>query len=209
MTVATPARKTRAAHLGPDRRRPLVLDAALRIAVDEGFAAVSIASLASSMGVTRPVVYSCFPDRGTIVGALLEREVDLLLGSTLEALHSATGADPDQVFVHGYRALLTTVAERPDSWRLVFDSDADPETTRRVAEARAVVFDASTRWIAPALEKWWGTADLDRKLPALIELFVSSCEGAVRVMLDPANDLAVDDLAPLYGRMMSAAYRAA
>ncbi|MFT4201051.1 TetR/AcrR family transcriptional regulator [Gordonia sp. (in: high G+C Gram-positive bacteria)] len=209
MATAAPARKTRAAHLGPDRRRPQVLDAALRIAVDEGFAAVSIASLASSMRVTRPVVYSCFPDRGTILGALLEREAELLLTSTLDALHSATGDDPEQVFVDGYRALLTTVAQRPDSWRLVFDADADPETTRRVAEARAVIFDASTRWIAPALEKWWGTADLERKLPALIELFVSSCEAAVRVMLDPGNDLDADDLAPLYGRMMSAAHRVA
>ena len=43
------------AHLSvPDRRRPLVLDTALRIAVEDGIGSVSIVSVASAMGVTRP-----------------------------------------------------------------------------------------------------------------------------------------------------------
>ncbi|GAB09059.1 putative TetR family transcriptional regulator [Gordonia araii NBRC 100433] len=208
-TTIPPARRTRAAHLGPDRRRPLVLDAALRIAVDDGLAAVSIASIAAAMGVTRPVVYACYSDRVSLLSALLDRESSLLLQSTLDALHSASGDDPDQAFVDGYRALLAAVTARPDSWRLVFDARPDPEVARIVADVRTTVADASTRWIAPALQKWWDTTELDRKLPALIELFISSCEAAVRVMLDSTNDLTAQDLAVLYGRMMSAAYRAA
>ncbi len=43
MSTNAPVRKPRAAHLGPDRRRPLVLDTALRIAVEDGIGSVSIA----------------------------------------------------------------------------------------------------------------------------------------------------------------------
>ena len=45
------------------------------------------------------------------------------------------------------------------------------------------------------MTRWWGTADLDRKLPVLIELFVSSCEAAVRSLLDPQLDWTADQLA--------------
>ena len=74
MSTKAPARKPRAAHLGPDRRRPLVLDTALRIAVEDGIGSVSIVSVASAMGVTRPVVYACFDDRVALLDALLNRE---------------------------------------------------------------------------------------------------------------------------------------
>ena len=50
--------RVRAAHLGPERRRPQVLDAALKIAVERGSHAVSMEAVAQSMGVTKPVVYA-------------------------------------------------------------------------------------------------------------------------------------------------------
>ena len=186
-----------------------MLDTALRIAVDEGLAAVSIASVASAMGVTRPVVYSCFDTRFDLMNALMDRESGRLLGATLEALHSARGEDPDQVFVDGYHALFRAVVAHPEAWRIVFEGNPDPELATTVSDVRKVVSGASTRWIAPALKHWWGTEDLERKTPALIEMFMSSCEAAVRVMLDSSNDLTADDLAPLSGRLMAAAYRAA
>lgn len=71
--------RERAAHLGPERRRPQVLDAALAIAVSDGIAAVTIGAVAQRLKVTRPVVYSCFPDRVELLRALLERELALLV----------------------------------------------------------------------------------------------------------------------------------
>lgn len=207
--VTTSTKRERAAHLGPERRRPAVLDAAQAIAVRDGLGAVTIAAVAGSMAVTRPVIYSCYPDRVTLLDALLERESQSLLAATLDALHSASGDDPEQTFVDGYRALLHAVAARPEGWRLVFDARPDPEVARLVADARRRIVDASTRWIAPALERWWQTEDLERKLPALIELFVSSCEAAIRIVINPATDWSADDLAALYGQMMAAAYRTA
>lgn len=204
--MAPTAARTRATHRGPDRRRPEVLDAALSIAVRDGLSAVTIGSIATTLGVTRPVVYACYPDRVALLQALLDRESELLLHHTLAALHTATGEDPDQAFTDGYRALLSTIAGRPDSWRLVFSANPDPDLVRAINETRAVVFDAASSWIAPALRQWWNTDDLDRKLSALIELFMSSCEAAARVLLD-TGDWTPESLANLYGPMMSAAYR--
>lgn len=207
MTATT--KRQRAAHLGPERRRPAVLDAAQAIAVREGLGAVTIAAVAGSMSVTRPVIYSCYPDRVTLLDALLQRESQALLTATLDALHSASGDDPEQTFVDGYHALLQAVSARPESWRLVFDAQPDTEVARVAADARRSVVDAATRWIGPALSRWWQTEDLDRKLPALIELFVSSCEAAIRILIAPDSDWTTDDLAVLYGRVMAAAYRTA
>lgn len=200
--------RERAPHLGPERRRPKVLDAALAIAVRDGIAAVTVGAVAAEMGVTRPVVYSCFSDRVDMVEALLDREVPRLVQLVLDALRSSGGAaDSEQAFVGGFQALLTTVAAAPETWRLVLASEPDPALSARFRTARAQVVDEATTWIAPAMAHWWQTEDLDRKLPVLIELFMASCESAVRSVLDESNDWSPEDLGELVGRAMHRAFR--
>ena len=77
-TDAATKPRERAAHLGPERRRPQILDAALQIAAESGTAAVTIGAVATHLGVTRPVVYSCFKDRVELLAALLDREGESL-----------------------------------------------------------------------------------------------------------------------------------
>ncbi|MGV0699682.1 TetR/AcrR family transcriptional regulator [Mycolicibacter sinensis] len=206
--LPAPARE-RAAHLGPERRRPQVLDAALAIAASSGTAAVTVGSIAGRLGVTRPVVYACFADRVTLIEALVERERNVIVQGLLDALHAARGDDPETAFVAGYRALLRTVEEHPDTWRLIFTSNPDPSVAGVIATARHEMAASATRWIGPALNSWWGTAELDRKLPVLIELFMSSSEAASRSLLDPENDWTADDLGEFYGRIICSAFRAA
>ncbi len=206
-TTAVP--RERAAHLGPERRRPQVLDAALAIAAASGTAAVTIGSVAERLGVTRPVVYSCFADRVEMINALIERERDSLLDGLLDALHTARGDEPEAAFIAGFQALLRVVEARPDTWRLIFSANPDPAVADMIAMARQALAASAARWIAPALAAWWQTEDLDRKLPVLIELFVSSSEAAARSLLDPENDWTVDDLGQFYGQIMCSAFRAA
>lgn len=208
MTGAVDARRGRAAHLGPERRRPQVLDAALSIAVASGVGAVTIGAIADRLGVTRPVVYACFPDRVSILEALVDREAGELLATALAALHSARGDDPEAVFVQGYQAFLRVVADRPDSWRVLFTADPDPAVAERFRAARAVIAESATRWIGPAVESWWQLDDMARKLPVLVELFMSSCEAAARSLLD-GGDWTPDQLGELYGRMICRAFSAA
>lgn len=206
MPPAPTAPRTRAAHLGPERRRPQVLDAARDIALGDGLGAVNVRTVAEHLGVTRPVVYACFADRVEMVEALLDREAAVLTGSLLEALHS-TGVqtDPEQAFVSGFQALLGAVEDNPAPWRLLFAGEPDPAVSERFREARARVQHEATAWIGPAMRAWWGTSDLDRKLPVLIELFMSACESAMRTVLGSAGQWTADDLGAFMGR---AVYRA-
>ena len=90
MPVGTVESRSRAAHLGPERRRPQVLDAALAIAIERGVPAVTIGAVAERLDVTRPVVYSCFADRVELLHALLDRENEILL----EEATAASAARP-------------------------------------------------------------------------------------------------------------------
>lgn len=209
IATAPGAARERAAHLGPERRRPQVLDAALAITATSGVAAVTIGSVAERLGVTRPVVYSCFADRVELIKALVNRERDLMLEGLLEALHTARGDYPQAAFVDGFSALLSVVEARPDTWRLIFAANPDSAVAEMIATARETLAASSTRWIGPAMETWWATADLDRKLPVLIELFLSSSEAAVRSLLDPESDWTPDDLGEFYGRIICSAFGAA
>ena len=207
-TTTDRAQRQRAPHLGPERRRPQVLDAARAIAVADGIGAVTVGSVASAMGVTRPVVYACFSDRVELVDALLDRETAYLLEATLTALHSSADRDDsERAFVDGFRALLNAAAAAPDTWRLVFSGEPDPAIAERFHAAKALVQVRATAWIGPAMEHWWQPADLDRKLPVLIDLFLAACESAVRSLLDPSNDWGPDDLGTFIGTTVHRAFK--
>ena len=72
-----------------------------------------------------------------------------------------------------------------------------------------MVAQCAAQWLAPALQRWWQMDDLDRKLPVITELFMSSCEAAVRLLLDKDNDWSIDALATFFGACMCRAFRGA
>lgn len=203
---ATPRSRERAPHLGPERRRPQILDAARSLALHSGVGAVTIGNLATRMGVTRPVVYACFRDRVDILEALLDREQTALVDDVLGALHSSAGAaTPEQAFIDGVTALLDATTQRADSWRFVFNSEPDSAVSQRFQQAREFVKERTTSWIGSAAEHWWETPDLERKLPVLIEMFMATCESGIRLVLDESNDWQPPELGAFLG---SALYRA-
>ncbi len=104
---------------------------------------------------------------------------------------------------------MHAVENQPDTWRFVYLAHVDPAVADMVAETRRALTASSSRWIAPALTTWWQTTDLNRKMPILTELFVSSSEAAVRSLLDPENDWDADSLGEFYGRLMCRAFAAA
>lgn len=203
MPPSTSVARPRAAHLGPERRRPQILDAALEIGAEEGTAAITIGAISERLGVTRPVIYSCYRGRVPLVDDLLNREQARLLESVLAALHTARADDgPEAAFVAGFTALLTTVADHPSAWRLLLADQTDSAVSERFREVRRVVVEAATGWLAPSLGTWWSIDDLDRKMPVVVELFVSSCEASIRSFLDDDNPWSAAELAGLYGPAM-------
>ena len=115
-----PQRK-RAAHLGPERRRPQILDTAYRLFLDNGFEGTSMDSIASAAGVSKPVVYDCFASKEDLFNAMLDREEERILAETQRALLTGGGvADPEGTLIRGYQAFLQAVADSPASYRIVF-----------------------------------------------------------------------------------------
>lgn len=202
MNEAAIANRARAEHLGPDRRRPQVLDTALEIAAQQGLADVTMGTIARRLGVTRPVVYACYPGRGEVLAALLDRETGAVLASLLELLPPQRTGSIEQLFVDGFRALRSTVRERPASWRIIFAADPDPVLTAAIVAGRERIRSQLATAMRPLLQRWQ-VADIDATLPMLVEVFLAICEAAVRKMLDDDGDSEL--VAETFGR---AAYRA-
>lgn len=204
--AASAALRSRAAHLGPERRRPQVLDAALQIVVAEGVRAVSVGRIAEHLEVSRPVVYACYRDRNAILRALLEREERRLTADLLEAFPQGRSAVTEADFVRGCQDLLAAVAGNIDSWRCIFDPDPDPAVAERFARGRVVFASAVGERLAPTLREWQ-VEGVDEKLPVLVEFFQCSCEAAVRSLLVEGTSWTAERLGEFLGRAVFRAIR--
>jgi AcrR family transcriptional regulator len=199
------SKRERAAHLGPERRRPLILDAALKLFIENGYAGTSMEAIATAAGVTKPVVYDCFASKEKLFKALMEREEKRLLeaiGASLPA--QLDFSDIEKLLSEGFVALLTAADSSPDSWRVVFSSEhgADPAIARRVMRSRAAVVSQLGSLISPYLETV-DVADPGRKAPVLAELLTSLGEAGVRVLLESRDDWTPESLGALLGRVIS------
>jgi AcrR family transcriptional regulator len=204
-------KRHRAAHLGPERRRPAVLDAALKLAVERGVRGVTMEAIAQEMGVTKPVIYACFASREEVLRALLAREEQQLFDGVVAALPARPDfSNPEQLMIAGFQALLGTVAAQTDSWKLVFAADADPAIAGRYGQAREQVAQRVAMLMAPGLTAL-GVTEVERKLPVLVELFMSIGDGAVRSLLQPPvqQQWSPDELGVFIGRIVFGAFQKA
>ena len=205
MTTSRPAQRERAAHLGPERRRPMVLDAALREFVRNGYRGTSMEGIADAAGVTKPVVYKCFPSKEELFRALLEREEQKLLAEVRAALPARLDpTDLQAVLAAGFRALFAAAAAEPDSWRVVFMSEhgSEPAVARRVNRARGAVVERLTEMAEPMLAAM-GVAQSMRKAPVLSEVIASIAESGVRLLLADGREWEPDELAELLSRVVA------
>jgi AcrR family transcriptional regulator len=210
-TTAAADGRQRAAHLGPERRRPLVLDAALRLFVEHGYRGTSMDAIAAAAGVTKPVLYDCYPSKEALFAALLEREEQRLMNAIASALpQSPAFDDVERLLAEGLGALLAAADASPDSWRIVFDSEhgAEPAVARRVRRARAAIVTGLEELVGAFL-KTAGVDEVERKAPVLAELVASIGEGSVRVMLASHGTWTPEELAGLVARVAARGARAA
>jgi AcrR family transcriptional regulator len=194
---ATPAgetavtRRRYAPRMPLAQRREQLLDAALDLALERGFHAVSMDAVARACGVTRPVVYGVFDDRSALLTALADRaEARVLeqLGPVFPALPGpAEDVDPDELLVRGITAYLTAVAADPRTWRVVLlpPEGAPPELAARTDGHRRVLLRQLRQLLDWGLTRRGGPA-LDPDLFA--RAVFSLAEGAARLLLaDPAR----------------------
>ncbi len=145
---------TRAAHLGPAVRRPLVLDAALAVWDEHGYRGTTMAAIAAQAEVSKPVLYECFDNKDEVLRALLDREEERLMSATQAALPVEITDDLHATVAASYEAFFNAVLTHPRSWRIVVDAQraVPTEIGTRYRQGRAVFVDqiaSLTRAFAP------------------------------------------------------------
>ncbi|MFB8003100.1 TetR/AcrR family transcriptional regulator [Nocardia sp. NPDC056000] len=126
-------------RMTPERQQR-ILDAAVDIAIDDGFPAITMQSVAKRTGFTRPVVYDCFDGPEAIIIAVLDRESETVareITAVSEALNSST-ALADKGFVQIIIDRLDVMRAQPRTWLLLsVPTEGTTETVRaRMHEIR-------------------------------------------------------------------------
>lgn len=204
------ARRKRAAHLGPERRRPLVLDAAYDLFLENGFEGTSMDSIAAAAGVSKPVVYDCFASKDELFTAMLDREEERILVETGEAL-GTTGApeNPEATLIRGFQVFLEAAQKSPDIYRVVFLGEGGGNEAVAARIARGIELQART---ASDIAAHWVErySDLEGKeAEAAAELMGQTIVGlaqvGARTLLSGSGDWTPETLGEKLGRMAWAA----
>jgi|GraSoiStandDraft_11_1057310.scaffolds.fasta_scaffold370503_1 AcrR family transcriptional regulator len=201
--------RARAAHLGPERRRPLILDAALEVYVERGYKGTSMQAVADAAGVTKPVVYECFPNKDELLLALLDREERRLLGAITESLPSNLVSDNvEAVLAAGLTAFLTGALQAPNSWRVVFDSGwgSGSVVSERVRRVREMVV-GQLRELVRQYMVAGDVDDIDRRAPVVAELIAAVSESCARMLVVERYPWTAAELATYTARLLARGLR--
>jgi AcrR family transcriptional regulator len=175
--------------MAPTERREQVIDAALRVIVEQGYEGVSIEAIARTAGVTRPVIYDHFRNLGQLLEALIEREERYALEQLARIFPADPGtSDPIDVLAGGVRRFLDAVASRPDTWRIILlPLEGTPAIVRDHVETnRARTLEQVQGLVRWAIERSALPSGLDAELAA--RAMQSLAEEAGRMLLtDPAS----------------------
>jgi AcrR family transcriptional regulator len=115
---------TTAQHPGVEDRRAQLLAAADRVVQRDGSAA-SMNVIAAEAGITKPILYRHFGDKGGLYRALAERHIDMLLERLRAALVTRGGLRArTRATVDAY---LASVEEQPQIYRFLMERAAVEE----------------------------------------------------------------------------------
>jgi AcrR family transcriptional regulator len=163
------ARRRYAPRLPPEQRREQLVDAALGVILEQGYGGVSIEAIARAAGVTRPVIYDHFPNLGSLLHALIEREERYSREQLERVVPDDPGdTDPVEVLAGSVRRFLDAVTARPVTWRIILlPLDGTPAIVRQHVEThRAKILERIERLVHWAINRNELPADLDVELTA-------------------------------------------
>ena len=173
----------RAAHLGPERRRPMVLDAAFELFLERGYDGTSMEAIAQAIGATKPVVYACYPSKEELFKTLLRREEDRVLAEIAASLPAAAEDDLEAALTEGLTAFLRAVAASPRAYRVIFLGEgANAAVIRRIQRGRERQVEAVAMLARPLLGEG-DDGELDRSARLLGHLTVALAEAGARTLL--------------------------
>jgi len=181
-------RRPYARRMPPGQRREQLIDAALEVILERGYARVSIEAIARAAGITRPVVYDHFPNLNRLLHAVIEREERISLEQLDQVVPDEPGEqEPRELLSGGLTRFLTAVTTRPATWRIILlPLEGTPPIVRQhVQDGRARVLGRIERLVGWAVERRQLPRGLDVELTARgIRDF---CEQAGRMVLTDAK----------------------
>jgi AcrR family transcriptional regulator len=207
-----PRRRERAAHLGPERRRPLVLDAAFELFLEHGYDGTSMQAVADQAGVTKPVVYACFPGKDELFRALLAREEDRILAEIQGAFANSDLSDPETTLTEGFTGFLRAVGDSPEVYRLIFlgEGGGNAAVAHRIQRGREEQVNRLTLLAKGWLEAHNGKRnDLERTARLLGNSVAGLAESGARLLLSGEDEWTPETLGRELGRIAAAAQGAA
>jgi AcrR family transcriptional regulator len=208
----TGGKRRRAAHLGPERRRPQVLDAALELFLERGYEGTSMQAVADQAGVTKPVVYACFAGKDELFRSLLAREEARILGDIQRAFQGADLSDPESTLIEGYTGFLGAVAASPDVYRLIFlgEGGGNAAVARRIQRGREAQIDALAGLARGWLELREGGSRQGHEATARLLGYAIAAlgEAGARLLLAESSDWTPETLGRELGRLAAAAQTA-
>jgi AcrR family transcriptional regulator len=205
-------RRKRAAHLGPVRRRPQVLDAALALFLERGYEGTSMAAIAEAAGVTKPVVYACFSSKDELFRALLRREEERILEEIQSAFTTADLSDPGATLTEGFTGFLRAVDASPEVYKLIFLGEGGGNTAvaRRIQRGREAQVQALSRLARRWLRDPNGSrprVTLDARARLLGNAIAGLAESGARLLLSGVDGWTPETLGRELGRVAAAAQR--
>jgi AcrR family transcriptional regulator len=153
----------------PEQRREQLIDAALEVILERGYARISIEAIARAAGITRPVVYDHFPNLNRLLHAVIEREERISLDQLAQVVPEEPGDEaPADLLTTGVTQFLQAVTSRPATWRIILlPLEGTPPIVRQHVEAgRARVLARVERLVRWAMDRGELPAELDVELTA-------------------------------------------
>jgi AcrR family transcriptional regulator len=208
---STPPRK-RAAHLGPERRRPELLNAALRLFLERGYDGTSMQAVADEAGVTKPVVYAAFDGKDALFRALLAREEERILAEIQGAFENADLSDPETTLIEGFTGFLRAVGDSPDVYQLIFlgEGGGNAAVARRIQRGRQAQVDTLSRLAKNWIDANKGKRAANERTARLLGNSIAGlAESGARLLLSGEDGWTPETLGRELGRIAAAAQAAA
>jgi AcrR family transcriptional regulator len=135
--------KAKRRRLSPEKRREMILAAAMEQFAERGYEGASMTEIASAAEITPAVIYDHFPSKAALQVELLERQSEELFAFIAAAL-SAAAPGPEPRLRAGVDAFFRFVEVHPYAWRMMF---RDPPSDPGVAAAYRRLSDVATATI--------------------------------------------------------------
>lgn len=163
----------------------MLLDAAYAVFLERGFDGASMEAIADQAGVTKPVIYGSFAGKDELFSALVAREEERILGDITRAIPARADDDLETTVARGITAFLSSVAESPDTYRIILlcDGGANSVIAGRIQRGRRQVVGT----VAAVTEDWLrgrGAREPQKTAELMAFAIVGAAEGAARALLE-------------------------